>query len=157
MSYFPPYSKNKIEVELDLSNYATHFDLKNTAGVDKTKFAKKDDLVNLKSGVEKSDIDKIEKVPSGLNNLKSKVDELDIDEFKNIQTDLSKLSNVIKNEVVKKTEYDELVRKNNAIDTSKLVNKSDYNAKVRDIENKIPNNINLATNAAFPAVEDKIR
>ena len=30
MSYFPPYThnKNKIEVELDLSNYATKFDLK---------------------------------------------------------------------------------------------------------------------------------
>ena len=30
MSYFPPYghSKNKIEVELDLSNYATKSDLK---------------------------------------------------------------------------------------------------------------------------------
>ena len=43
MSYFPPYihSKNKIEVELDLSNYATKSDLKNAAGVDTSRFAKK--------------------------------------------------------------------------------------------------------------------
>ena len=49
MSYFPPYSNSKItvEVELDLSNYATKSDLKHTP-----KFAKKDDLANLKSEVD---------------------------------------------------------------------------------------------------------
>ena len=43
MSYFPPYgrSKNKIEVELNLSNYATKSDLKNATGVDTSQFAKK--------------------------------------------------------------------------------------------------------------------
>ena len=43
MSYFPPcsHSKNKIEVELGLSNYATKSDLKNAAGVDTSQFAKK--------------------------------------------------------------------------------------------------------------------
>ena len=43
-SYFPePYnrSRNKIKVELDLSNYATRSDLKNAAGVDTSKFVKK--------------------------------------------------------------------------------------------------------------------
>ena len=51
MSYFPPYiySKNKIEVELDLSNLAIKSELKNTTGVDISQFAKKDDLANLKS------------------------------------------------------------------------------------------------------------
>ena len=61
MSYIPPYrnSKNKIEVELDLSNYATKSDLKNPTGVDTSQFAKKDDLANLKSAVDKLDIDKL--------------------------------------------------------------------------------------------------
>ena len=50
MSYFPPYShsKNKLEVGLDLPNYATKFELKNATGVDTLHFAKKDDLANLK-------------------------------------------------------------------------------------------------------------
>ena len=41
-----------MEVELDLSNYATKADLKNAAGVDTSKFAKKDDLASLKSNVD---------------------------------------------------------------------------------------------------------
>ena len=43
MSYFPPYSysKNKIEIELALSNYPTQSDLKNATGVDASQFAKK--------------------------------------------------------------------------------------------------------------------
>ena len=61
MSYFPPYSysKNKIEVELDFSNYATKSDLKNATGADTSQFFKKDDLANLKSEVDKLDIDKL--------------------------------------------------------------------------------------------------
>ena len=54
--------------------------------------------------------------------------------------DLSKLSNVINNEVVKKTEYNELAKNNNNIkttDTGSLVSKTDYNPKVNEIENKI--------------------
>ena len=60
MSYFLPYrnSKNKIEVELDLFNYATKSDLKNATGVDTSELAKKTDLVNLKSDIDKLDIDK---------------------------------------------------------------------------------------------------
>ena len=51
MTYFPdPYthSKNKIQVELDLSNYATKSALKTTAGADTLDFAKKTDLCSLK-------------------------------------------------------------------------------------------------------------
>ena len=54
--------------------------------------------------------------------------------------DLSKLSNVINNEVVKKTEYNELAKNNNNIkttDTGSLVSKTDYNPKINEIENKI--------------------
>ena len=66
-----------VKIELDLSNYATKVDLKNTAGFDTSDFAKKIDLTNLanlKSDVDKLDIDKLKNVPSGLSNLKSKVD-----------------------------------------------------------------------------------
>ena len=54
---------------MDFSNHATKSDLKNVAIVDTSQLPEKDDLANLKL-----DIDKLEKVPSGLNNLKSKVD-----------------------------------------------------------------------------------
>ena len=44
----PRTNKNEIKVELDLSNYATKFGLKNTTSVDALQFAKKYDLANLK-------------------------------------------------------------------------------------------------------------
>ena len=47
------------KVELYLSNYAAKSDLKNATGADASKFAKKVDLVNLKSDVDKLDIDKL--------------------------------------------------------------------------------------------------
>ena len=55
-SIFAP-SENKIEVELDLSNYATKSDLKSATGVDTSQFAKKDNLANLKSEINKLDVD----------------------------------------------------------------------------------------------------
>ena len=58
-------------MKVDLSNYATKADLKNATGVDTCDFAKKADLANLKSDVDKLDIDKLKNVPS---KLKSKVD-----------------------------------------------------------------------------------
>ena len=64
--YFPEpkSSEGRVKVELDLSNYATKLDLKNAAGVDT--FAKKVDLVNSKSDVDKLDTDKLKNVPSNL-------------------------------------------------------------------------------------------
>ena len=47
MSYFPEphaHSKNKMEIEIDLSNYATKSDLKNATGVDISDFVKKTDF-----------------------------------------------------------------------------------------------------------------
>ena len=69
--------------------------------------------------------------------MKSKVDKLNIAKLETTLVDLSKLSNVVKNDVFKKTEHDELVKKVNAIkttDTSKLVQKTDYNTKIYEIE-----------------------
>ena len=66
--YFPePKSLGgRMKVELDLSNYATNADLKIAKTADTSKFAKKVDLANLKSNVDKLDIDKIKNVPSSL-------------------------------------------------------------------------------------------
>ena len=83
MGHFPePFtSKSKIEVESDVSNYATKSDPKNTTDVDTSKVSKKDDLASLKSGVDKS-----KKIPNGLNFLKSNIDKLDVDKLKPVST-----------------------------------------------------------------------
>ena len=62
-------------------------------------------------------------------NLKTKVDKLDIDKLATVPVDLSKLSNVVKNDDVKKSVYDKLVAKVDNIDTSGLVKKTDHNMK----------------------------
>ena len=54
-----------VEVELDFSNYATKADLKNETGVDTSDFAKMTDLANLKTDVDKLDIDNIKNVSIG--------------------------------------------------------------------------------------------
>ena len=85
--YFPkPFRSfgGNINVKVDLSNYATKTDLKNVTHVDTSSFALKTNLANLKT----------------------KVDKFDIDKLAPISTDLSNLSNVVKNDVVKKTVYD---------------------------------------------------
>ena len=61
MNYFAEkfyHSKNEIKLELDLSNHETKYNEKNTTGVDKSKFAKEDDLANLKSEFDNLDFGK---------------------------------------------------------------------------------------------------
>ena len=91
-----------MKVELYLSNYGTKTDLKNKTGVDTSSFAKKTDLTNLKSDVDKLDIDKLKNVPTNLINLKSKVDKLDVDKLAPVPVDISKLNDVAKTDVIKK-------------------------------------------------------
>ena len=93
-----------INVKVDLSNYAT--DTKNISHVDTSSFALKTNFASLKTEVDKSDIDKFVPVP----------------------VDLSKLSDVVKNGVVKKTAYDRLVAQVNSIDTNGFVLKTKYDA-----------------------------
>ena len=52
--------------------------------------------------------------------------------------------------------YDKFVAKVNNIDTSGLVKKTDYNTKISEIEDKIPNSSGLATKTALTTVENKI-
>ena len=56
--------------------------------------------------------------------LKTEADKLHINKLVPVPVDLSKLSDVVKNDVVKKTVYDKLVAKVNSIDTSGFVLKT---------------------------------
>ena len=118
----------QLKVELDLFNYATKTDLKNATGIDTSSFAKKVVLSHLKSDVDKLDVDKFKNIPTNLNNLKSKVSRLNVDKLVPVPIDLNKISHVVKNDVVKKD-----------------VN----NAKIKNIEDKIPDITNLAAKTSL--------
>ena len=156
--YFPKryeaFSQD-INVKVDLSNYATKSDIKNISYVDTSSFALKTNLANLKSDVDQLDINKLVPVP----------------------VDLSKLSDVVKNDILKKTDYNAKITEienktpnisnlatktalntveNKIPDTNDLVKKTDYNTKITEIEGKIPNVTNLATKTSLTSVENKI-
>ena len=106
--YFPkPYEPlgRDINVKVDLSNYATKADIKNISHIDTSHFALKSNLASLKTEVDKLHIYKLKSLTNKLSKLKGKVDKLDIDELAPACVDLRKLSNLVKNEVVKNTEY----------------------------------------------------
>ena len=160
IEYFPKHYEpfgGDINVKVDLTNYVTKADIKNISHVHTSSFALKTNLANLKTEIDKLDIDKLVPIP----------------------VDLSKLSDVVKNDVAKKTAYDKLVAKVNSIDTSGfvlntkydtdklelenkipvasgLVKKTDYNTKITEIEGKIPDVSNLVPKTALTTVENKI-
>ena len=75
-----------------------------------------------------------------LPSLISEVDKLDNCKLETTLVDLSKLTDVVKNVVVIKTIYDELLKKVNAIQTSNASNlgkKADYNTNISEIKKKI--------------------
>ena len=80
---------------------------------------------------------------TNLANLKTEFDKLDINKLVAVLTDLSKLSNVVKNDVVKKTVFDKLVAKVNAIDTSDFYLQTKYDTDKSKLENKIPDTSGL--------------
>ena len=137
-TYYPPYknSSNNIKVELDLDNYATKDGVKNITHVDVSGYATKTNLAALKTEVDKIDTDKLKTVPDYLANL----------------------SNVVKNDVVKKTDYNTKVTsieaqmagltkntvdnladitKLKAIDTNSFALKTKLTSDVTTLENKI--------------------
>ena len=125
MSYYPPYksSSNNIKVELDLTNYATKTDLTNITHTDVSSFASKTNLSASKTEVDKIDIDKLKTVPD----------------------DLAKLSNVVKNDVVKKTDFSAdnyVTRTKFSTDTNSLDDKIDK------VDKKIPDVSGLATKSS---------
>ena len=122
---------------------------------------------------------------SNLAGLKTEVDKIDADKLKTVPVDLAKLSKV-KNDVIKKTEYNKLVTKVDNIDTTNfvsrtkyekdgsdfedkidkidkkipdvtnLVKKTNFNNKVTEIETKIPDISDLVTKSVLTVVENKI-
>ena len=107
-TYYPSYksSSNNIKVELDLTNHATKTDLENVTHTDVSSFASKTNLSASKSEADKIDTDKLKTVPD----------------------DLAKLSNVVKNEVVKKTDFSAgnyVTRTKFSTDTNSLDDKID--------------------------------
>ena len=68
--------------------------------------------------------------------MESKVDELDIGKLETTPVDLSKLSDVVKTDVIKKDVY---------------------NAKIKNIEDKMPDIINLATNTTLIAKINEVK
>ena len=123
-----------ISVKVDLSNYATKTDLKNVSHVDVSSFALKSNLASLKTEVDKIDADRLKTVP----------------------VDLAKLSNVVKNDVVKNTEYNKLVTEVDNIDTTNFVSRTkyekdgtDFEDKIDKIDKKIPNVTSLVKKAYF--------
>ena len=123
---YEPFGRD-INVTVDLSNHAIKTDLKNMTHVDTSSFALKTNLATLKTEVDKSNIEKLVPVP----------------------TDLSKLSNVVKNDVVKKPIYDKLVAKVNNIDTRGFVPKTKYQTDKTELENKILNVNDFVKEAKF--------
>ena len=115
--YFPPYRSpgGIIKVKLYLSSYTTKTNSKSVTTVDVSSFATKTNLANLNTEVYKIDADKLKTAP----------------------LDLARLSNVFKNNVVKKTEYDKLVAKVKSINTTGLVLKTTYDTGKSDLENNI--------------------
>ena len=111
-----------------MATYATKVDLKNATGVDTSKLGGKFDLASLKA----------------------EVDKIDVDKLKTVLVDLGKLSNVVNNDVAKKTMYDKLVPKVNNIDTRGFVlktkcdtDKSDLETKISDADKEIPDTSRL--------------
>ena len=141
-----------------MSNYATKADFKNATGVDTSKLAKKVDLPNLKSNVDKLDIDKLKNVPTNLSNLKSKVYKLDVNKLVLVPVDLSKVSDVVKIDVVKKDVYNAKIKniEDEIPATANLATNASFNAKTNEVKGETPNITNLATTTALTADENKI-
>ena len=97
-------------------------------------------------------------VPTGLSDLKSKVDKLDIDKLAPVHFDLSKPSNVVKNDGVKKDVYNAKIKniKDKIPDITNFATKTTLNAKINEVKGEIPSITNLATTTALTAVENKI-
>ena len=135
--YFPkPFHSHfgeNIKVKIDMSNYATKTDIKNISHVDNSNFALKTNLANLKTEVDKLDIDILATVP----------------------VDLIILSDVVKNDVIKRTTYDELVAKVDDINTSDFVLTTTYKTDKTELEKEIPKVTNFVKKAKLTELENQ--
>ena len=158
--YFPEpkSSGRRMKVELDLSNYATKANLKNVADVNTSKFDKKFDIASLKSNLDKLDIDRLKSVPTNWSHLKNKVGNLDVDKLVSVSVDLSQLSDVVKNDSVKRDVYNAMIKniEDKIPDITNLATNTALHAKINEVKNEMPNITNLASTTALSAVENKI-
>ena len=110
-------------------------------------FLKTVDLARLKS-----EVDALQKVPTGSNSLKSKIDKLDINKIVPVPVDLNKLSDAVRNDVVKKyfmLRSKDKIPKILANLVSNVATNTTLNAKINEVKNEIPSVTNLATTAVL--------
>ena len=102
----------------------------------------------------------MKKVPTNVSNLKSKVDKVDVDKLVPVPAALSKLSDELKNDVVKKDAYNAKIKniEDKIPDITSVASNAALNAKINEIKNNISKVTKLATTTttALTAVENKI-
>ena len=152
--YFPkPY-------EPFAGDYATKPDIKNISYVHTSSFALKSNLFSLKAEYDKLVFDKLKnkQIKKNLSKLKSKVCKLDIDKSVPVPVDLSKLSDVVKNDVAKNVEYNAKIKhiEDKIPDITNLNTKTILITKRNQVKSKIPSISGLATTSALTFVENKI-
>ena len=103
--------------------------------------------------------DQLKNVPRNLSNLKSKVNKLDVDKLVAVSVDLSKLNDLVKIDVVKKDAYNAKIKdiKDKIADISELATTTTLNAKINEAKNEIPSITNLAATAAFNAKINEVQ
>ena len=90
-------------------------------------------------------------VPTNLSNLKSKVDKWDVDKLVPVPVDLSKLSDVVRNYVVKKDVCNAEIKnvEDKMPDITNLATNTTFNAKINEVKGEIPRITNLASNVSL--------
>ena len=91
--------------------------------------------------------------------MKSKVDKLDVNKLGPVSVDLSKLSNLVKNDVVKKDVHNAKIKniEDKIPDITNLATKTTLNAKTNEVKGEIPNIIKLAINAYLNAEINEVK
>ena len=97
-------------------------------------------------------------MPPNLINLKTKLDKLHVDKLIHVPVDLSKLSDVVKNDAVKKDVYNAKIKniEDKIPNITNLATKTTLNAKINEVKGEIPSIAHLATKASLNIVENKI-
>ena len=97
-------------------------------------------------------------MPTGLNSLKNKVNKLDVDKLVPFPVDISKLSDAVKNYVVRKDLYNDKIRDidDKAPGITNLATNTNISSKINEVKSEISSITNLATNTSLAAIENKI-
>ena len=98
-------------------------------------------------------------VPTNLSKLKSKVDKLDVDKLVYVLVDLSKLSDIVKTDVIKKDVYNAKIKhiEDKIPDITNLATNTTLNAKINDVKGEIPSITNLAATTAVNAKMTEVK